>query len=221
MTCGARPRAPRRSPAAWLFLLLIVVLTGCGARPVVLTGKITDAYTGAPVPQASVVVGNTTVTTDANGVFSTPSWRKTDTLAVSAPNYEVLSLPLEGRPELAASDALTITLDTSLRPNTISGTITDAYTGKPLPGAQIVATYAATSTLSATTDDTGRYSLTSLPEQFTLGVSAPGYTTVEQDLRQTTSLDLSLRPNVLAGKVTDRFSGQGVAGAKVAVGAAS
>ena len=221
MTCGARPRALRRSPAAWLLLLLTTMLVGCSSRQVVLTGTITDAYTGAPVPQARVAVGATSSSTDANGVFSTNQWQKTDTLAVSAPNYEALNVPLTGRPELAASDALTFTLDTPLRPNALGGVVSDAYTGKPVAGVQLVASFATTSTISATTDDAGRYSLVGLPEQFTLNASAPAYVTVTQSLSRTTSLELSLRPNVLAGKVTDRFSGQGVGGAKVRVGSAS
>ena len=221
MTCGARPHVLRRSPAAWLLLLLTIGLVGCSGRQVVLTGTITDAYTGAPVPQASVAVGSTTITTNANGVFSTPRWQKTDTLAVSAPNYETFSLPLANRPELAASDTLTITLDTRLRPNSIAGLISDTYTGKPVSGAQIVATFALTSTLGVATDAEGRYSLGGLPEQFALRVDASGYATVEQTVNRATSLDLRLRPNVLSGKVTDRFNGQGVAGAKVTVGSAS
>ena len=221
MTCGARPHVLRRSPAAWLLLLLTIGLVGCSGRQVVLTGTITDAYTGVPVPQASIVVGSTTITTDANGVFSTPRWQKTDTLAVSAPNYEAFSLPLANRPEVAASGVLTITLDTRLRPNSIAGLISDTYTGNPVPSAQIVATFALTSTLSVATDATGRYSLGGLPEQFALRVDAPGYATVEQTVNRATSLNLRLRPNVLSGKVTDRFSGQGVAGAKVTVGSAS
>ncbi len=220
MIRGARSRAPRPSPAALLLLLLAAILAGCSSQPIVLTGTVTDAYTGAPVPEANVIVGDTTIATDANGVFATPSWSKSDTLAVSAPNYEALSLPLEGRPEVAASDALTITLNTVLRPNILTGAISDAYTGKPLAGAEVTASFNVTETLSATTDEAGRYSLAGVPEELSLTVSAPDYAPAEQQVTRATSLDLSLRPNVLAGKVTDRFSGQGVAGATVSVGEA-
>ncbi|HMQ32704.1 MAG TPA: putative glycoside hydrolase [Chloroflexaceae bacterium] len=220
MTRGARPRGPRRSPAALLLLLLAALLAGCSSQPVVLTGTITDAYTGAPIPQASVVIGETTVNTDAAGVFSTPSWRKSDTLAVSAPNYEALSLPLEGRPELEASDALTITLNTALRPNTLEGVVTDAYTGDPVAGAEVVASFNVTDTVRATTDAEGRYSLAGLAETVSLAVAAPDYAPAEATVSRATSQDLTLRPNVLAGTVTDRFSGAGVAGATVSVGAA-
>lgn len=217
---GFRPGAAQRALSAFCMLLLCATLASC-AKPVVLAGTVKDAYTGQPVPQANVVVGGTTLTTDANGVFSTPSWSKTDTLAVNAPNYEPVQLALEGRPELAQSDALTVTLDTSLRPNTLSGIITDEYTGEPLAGAQVATTLNVSNTLSAATDEAGRYSLSGLPEQFTLNVSAPGYASDTRPVDKLTSQDLVLRPNVLAGTVTDRYTNQGVAGATVAVGAAS
>lgn len=219
-TRGVRPRAPRHRPAALFFLLLAALLAGCSSQPVVLTGTITDAYTGAPIPQADVVIGNTQLSTDDAGTFSTPRWRKSDTLSVSAPNYEPLSLPLADHPEIAASDALTITLNTSLRPNTLAGQVTDAYTGDPVAGAEVVASFNVTDTLSATTDAEGRYSLAGVPETVRLAVTAPDYAPAEATVSRATVHDLALRPNVLAGKVTDRFSGEGVAGATVRVGTA-
>ncbi len=220
-TSVARPRLPRRALATLSLLVLAALLAGCNRPPVVLTGTITDAYTGQPVPQASVTIGRTTVTTDDQGVFSTPRWRRSDTLAISAPRYEPLSLLLEDRPELRAADALTLTLDTVLRPNTLAGTISDEYSGQPLAGAQITASFNLTDTLSAITDGTGHYHLSGLPEQFTLSVTAPDYAPVERTLSRTTSLDLALRPNVLSGQVTDRYTGQGVPGATVTAGTAS
>lgn len=223
MIRGARPRLlmPRRAPATFALLLIAALLAACSRQPVMLTGTITDAYTGQPVPQATVAIGNTTVTTDANGAFQTPQWRKSDTLAVSAPNYEPLSLPLEERPEVAATEAQTITLDTAIRPNSISGLVTDEFTGKPVAGAEVKATFDVTATLAAATDADGRYTISGVPETFDLTVAAPDYASFEQQLSRATTRDLVLRPNVLAGKVTDRYSGQGVAGATVTAGSAT
>src|SRR5688500_14094408 len=119
MTRRALPRLSMPTPVpATLALLLTAALLAASTRlPVVLTGTVTDSYSGQPVPEASVVIGDTPISTDAQGVFRTPQWRKSDTLSVAAPNYEPLSLALEGRPELAATDAQTITLDTAIRPN--------------------------------------------------------------------------------------------------------
>ncbi|MCS6882013.1 MAG: putative glycoside hydrolase [Oscillochloridaceae bacterium] len=213
-------RSPGRPAALLSILFLAAIIAGCGRQPVVLTGTITDAYTAQPVPEARVTIGNTTVTTDANGAFSTSRWRRGDVLAVSAPGYEPLRLLLAERPELAASDALTLTLNTVLRPNTLSGTVTDAYTGQPLANAQVTATFNVTSALSVATGADGRYLLSDLPEEFTLSVVAPDYAPVERTLRRTTSLDLALRPSVLTGTITDRYTGQAVAGAAITAGTA-
>jgi len=213
-------RLSARPVALLSLLLLAAIIAGCGRPAVVLTGTITDAYTGQPVPEARVRIGNTIVTTDANGMFSTSRWRRGDVLDVSAPSYAPLQLPLAERPELTASDALTVTLNTTLRPNTLSGTITDAYTGQPLANARVTATFDVTSTLSVATSAEGRYMLTDLPEQFTVSVAAPDYAPVEQPLSRTTRLDLALRPSVLSGTITDRYSGQAVAGATIIAGAA-
>lgn len=215
-------RISRRTPTLIAALLAALLLFGCSSRPpTVLTGTITDAYTGAPVGEAIIAIGETTLTTDANGGFSTPNWQKTDTLAVNAPNYEPLSLTLDGRPELADTAALTLTLNTALRPNTLSGTITDAFTNQPLSGAQLSVTLNVSTTLRVSTDAQGRYSLSGLPEQFSLTASAPDYAAISQELSRTTSLELALRPNVLSGAITDRYTGKGVPGATVSVGGVS
>lgn len=88
--------------------------------------------------------------------------------------------------------------------------ITDAYTKKPLAGALVKAS----DTLSATTSADGSYRLTGVPERFSVTVSAKDYDPVTQSLQQQTSFSSALRPNVLAGTVTDRYSGKPVAGAQ-------
>jgi len=211
--------APRRALPFGILLLVGAILAGCASPPPVLTGTIKDAYTGAPVADASIVIGDTTLTTDAGGVFRTERWSKEDTLAISAPNYEPSSLALAGRPELAQSDTLTFTLDTALRPNVLAGTITDEWSGQPVAGAEIAVTGGISPTLSATTDAQGRYTLSGVPEQFTLVVSAPDYAATEASVDRSTAQDVALRPNILAGTVTDRFTSQPVAGARVKVGA--
>lgn len=205
--------------SACLLLLIAAVLSACGGPPPVLTGTIKDAYTGAPVAEASVAIGDITVTTDANGVFRTDRWSKDDTLAVSAPNYEPLSLALESQPQIAATDVPTITLDTALRPNVLSGQITDEFTGEPVAGAQLSVTIDVSNTLTVATDANGHYSLSGVPEQFTLSISAPDYSAAETIISRSTAFSMALRPNVLTGVVTDRFTGQPVAGATVQVGA--
>ncbi len=221
MAVSLRRRVTRFGLPGLLLLIVTVIVSGCGGPQTVLRGTITDAYTGQPVPEAKVVIGGTSLTTDVNGTYSTSSWNKRDTLTVSAANYEELNLPLAEQPAVSAGDALTVTLATSLRPNTLAGVISDDYTGKPLAAAEVLATFNLTSTVTTTTDSEGHYLLSGLPEGFTLQVSAPDYSPLTQELSRTTVLDLVLRSNVLAGTITDRFSGTGVAGARVQVGTAN
>ncbi|NCC37344.1 MAG: hypothetical protein EOM24_35835, partial [Chloroflexia bacterium] len=195
-----------------------LVVVGCTTTPATLTGVITDAYTGEPGAGALVEVGARTSTTSDEGVFSIARWSTRDTLEVRAPQYEALALPLAGRPELAGTNALTVTLNTSLRPNSLTGVVLDEFTGTPVREAQVVATFAVTQTLTTTTDLEGRYTLNGLPEQFTFTVEADDFAPASEELARTTAFDLNLRPNVLAGTITDRYTAEGVAGATVQVG---
>jgi hypothetical protein len=211
-------RRPTQPGVLALLLITALGLAACSSSPTLLTGTVTDAYTGAPVSTASMVVGETSLTTDAEGNFATTDWQTNDTLEISAPEYAAVALPLENHPAVAGNDALTVTLDLELRPNSLAGTVLDSYTGEPLAGADVAVTLDVTNTLTATTDAEGRYQLSGLPEQFTIAISAPEYAGLEEELSRTTSFDTELRPNVLSGTVTDRYTGEGVADATVQVG---
>ncbi len=212
------PHSLRRPRAVFLILLLTTMLAACAAPAPVITGTVKDAYTGTPISAASVQIGGTTVTTDANGVFTASRWHKTDTLAVTASDYEPVNVPLQAQPQIAQSGTLTITLDTTLRPNVLRGVVNDSLTGKPLSGADLVITEGVSNTLHVGSAADGSYNFVGVPEHFILTVSAPEYAPLTQELRRITSHDLVLRPNVLSGHVTDRFSGKPVPGAAVKVG---
>lgn len=81
----------------------------------------------------------------------------------------------------------------------ISGTITDATDGAPLPGASIVvqgSQEATGSTIGTTTDMDGAFSL-SVPENLnTLVVSFVGYLTQEINIDGRTTIDIQLQPDV-------------------------
>ncbi|OAN43199.1 hypothetical protein A6A03_18610 [Chloroflexus islandicus] len=207
----------RRIVRFWILCALIVaVLAGCAAQPVILTGVVTDAYTGAPLSGVTVAIGEQTLTTDEQGRFQTERWRPEDTLALQAPAYEPLNLPLADQPGVGQSGVFTVTITTSLRPNVLSGVVTDLYTGQPISGAQV--RLEGNEAAQAVTDDAGAYTLTGVPESFTVTVSAPDYAPATETIARATALDVSLRPNTLSGVVTNVYTGQPVAGAKVTVG---
>jgi protocatechuate 3,4-dioxygenase beta subunit len=173
-----------------------------------------DEYTGKPVAAATLDLGGTQLSTDASGKYQIASWSKRDTLQIAANGYEPLTINLADKPELASPTPPAVTLDWRLRPNTVGGVVTDAYSGQPVAGALIKAS----DTLSATTGSDGRYLISGVPGSFTLSVSAKDYEQVSQLLDKTVSFDAALRPTVLAGTITDRYTGQPVAGAMVQVG---
>ena len=204
----------RRLPLVAFALALAALLTACGGPEIPLNGTIIDAYTGRPVSAATITLGGVQLNTDAGGKYQVAQWSEKDTLQIAASGYEPISIVLAQQPQLAKPTPPAMTLDAKLRPNTIAGAITDAYSGKPLAGALIKAS----ATLSATTAADGRYTLVGVPESFTLTVTAADHEPVSQSLKQSIAFDTGLRPNTLAGVVIDRYSNQPVAGATVKVG---
>jgi hypothetical protein len=195
-------------------LALAALLAACGGPEIPLNGTIIDAYTGKPVPAATINLGGAQLSTDAGGKFQVAQWSDKDTLQIAAHGYEPISIVLAQQPQLAKPTPPAMTLDAKLRPNTVAGLITDAYTGKPLAGALVKAS----DTLSATTAADGRYLIAGVPEGFTLSITAPDHEPISQSLRQEVAFDTALRPNTLVGVVTDRYTNQPVAGATVKVG---
>lgn len=196
----------------------LLVLAACGGPTVSVTGRVLDAYTNQPVSNANLTFGtNKPVTTAADGTYATTAWSAKDTLQVSAAGYETTSMNLADKPELAATKTQTVTLDTVIRPNVLTGVLKDAYTGEPIANARI----SASDTISATTDTSGKYTLQNVPEDFQITMTAPDYAEAKADITRTTTHEASLRPNVLRGKITDKYTGKGVAGAEIKAGDAT
>lgn len=207
-------RVPRSIRVSTLSLAALA-LAACGAG-VPLTGTITDAYTGKPVA-AQVKVGWGAASADAQGKYQIGSWSQNDTMQISADGYEPATVALGQQPQLAKPAQPAATLDTQIRPNTLSGTVTDSFTTQPLAGAVVQATQA----ISATTGADGRYTLKGLPEAFSLTVSAADHATLTQEVSRTATLDAAVRPNVLSGTVTDQYTGAALANATVKAGDAT
>jgi hypothetical protein len=204
---------PRRGP---LFLLIAVILTACNTTPkTTLTGQIVDTYTKQPIEGALVTIGEQAgVPTNADGRYATQAWQPSNTAIIQASGYQSSTIELKERPELAASKALTLTLDAALRPNTLSGTIRDEYTNNPLTGAVV----SATGTISATTDDEGRYVLEEVPETFQITVTAPDHEQTRVDINRTVEQDVALRPTTLQGMVVDAYTSKPLPSVEVTIG---
>ncbi len=199
-------------------IVALLLLAACGAPQIPLSGRVIDAYTEQPVANATIKFGDRApLTSDASGTYLTTAWNAKDSVTIEAPGYEPVTIDLSQRPELAAGDPVTKTLETVLRPNTLSGVITNAYTGEPVANARVFVS----DVISATTDAEGRYTLQGVPETFQIAVSAPEFAEARADIARATTHALDLRPNVLRGTVTDTYSGEPIEGVEVRAGDAT
>src|SRR3954465_15905240 len=78
----------------------------------------------------------------------------------------------------------------------ITGKVTDAYSGQPVASAEITAA----GILTETTGD-GSFSFDSLPLTFTMTVEADGSALTNVDPKDSNNLNIKLRPNTLSGRV--------------------
>ena len=191
-------------------LLAALFFTACGETAIPpLNGFVLDQYTQKPIQGALVSVGDTTVTTDAEGGWNVASWQSTDTVAIEATDYTTQSLALA---EYTPQGTTPITLETTLRPNTLSGIVLDQYTGQPVADV-LVQTSAG---ISATTDVSGAFKLINVPEAVDLTISGTDYTSATETLSRTISMETALRPMYLSGVVRDIYSDKPVSGIELA-----
>ncbi|MEY2845318.1 MAG: hypothetical protein RL076_864 [Chloroflexota bacterium] len=203
--------------STWRLLLVcmsLFVLVACGSESVPLTGMVTDAYTGKPMASVVVQLGNTKAMTDATGKYVIERWQRTNVLTATSDTYETVTLNFAERQwpdQLTATDA---SVDITLRPNTLSGVIRDAWSNQPLAGVLIKVSDA----ISTTTGADGQYVLRGVPESFTVQMSAPDYIVNEESLTKTTQRDVALVSGLLTGVVTDQYSGAPLADVVVTAG---
>jgi hypothetical protein len=222
----------------WLLVLLLLIVACGNAKPLpALQATILDAYTGNPVANATITTttdtgGETGYTTNAQGKVVVESWSRDATLTIRADGYEPQQIAVTSVPHLAdvTSESTDVTADFQLRPNTLSGTITNAYTDEPVADAlltvnasvpqpqsdqQTEMTNGATTPITATVGRDGSYILANLPESFTLQVQAPDYKPLETAISRETTQQIALRPSILTGVVTNRYNNEPLDGASV------
>src|SRR4051812_35536532 len=189
----------RRLPSP-LPYLLIALLAGAGLGYFhffayqSLQGKVTNAYTGAPMrdvlltvkpstlaaggPGPSAATSTLTTTTDANGTFALDK----------LPTDPVLSVAVDGFSPQQVPVAEQRTLDIKLVPNVLTGKVIGPD-GKPVPGASVWAGTARTQT-----GPEGGYVLKNIPDERKLVVKAPGYLANTVQFGQVVTQDVTLQP---------------------------
>jgi len=205
-TMAERVSAPRR-------LFAQEVALDFALPPKVLAGSVRDAATGAPLAGATVSGDGQSVTTDAAGDYRLARLRAGSNLHFQADGYYPLALPPPGLPRPDGGGWWGGTLPVALPPTRLAGVVSDAQTGTPLPGAQVVA-----GALMAQTNAAGAYSLERLLEGSTVVARADGYLPAQAIFGDAERLDFALAPNVVSGTVRDAFTAAPLAGAIVTLG---
>jgi hypothetical protein len=95
-------------------------------------------------------------------------------------------------------------------PRALTGRVEDAFTGKPIEGAEITAG----GVLTATAAD-GLYYFEDVPEGSKMIVSAEGYSSVEIETGTSNEVPVKLRPSLVTGRVTDGSTGKPLEGVLV------
>ena len=113
-----------------------------------------------PIPNAQVTVGASTATTGADGIATVTASRGASVEA-SAAGFD------PGAGEVPEQGGLTI----ALRPNVVSGTVTNGD-GQPIAAVRV---FVEGTPVAVETDAQGRYALAGVPEQGTLIYKMPGY----------------------------------------------
>ena len=83
-----------RLPLVACVIILAALLAACGGPEIPLNGTIIDAYTGKPVPAATINLGGAQLSTDAGGKYQVAQWSEKDTLQIAANGYEPISIVL-------------------------------------------------------------------------------------------------------------------------------
>ena len=178
---------------------------------VVISGKVTDAASGAAL-KGAVISGSaleSSVTTDADGAYTLPQLEKGSySFTVSMNGYTSQTISVSESD--ITDDTYTLNIQLTAIPAeelvTVSGTVTGDY---PISGGALsgVTVSAGAGYASATTDENGTYSLSLTSGDYTLTFSKEGYDEKTQSVTAsdftdgTYTLDVSLvLSQVLAGK---------------------
>lgn len=196
-----RPRNRRWPQVSWRYsgilgvaaVLWIITLIVGGGNDAAVIGTVKDAYTGEPVDAAEVVISGTAVETNDSGEFSFEE-PVVGSLNIKRDGYQPTQVPVT--PEQSS-------IEVSLRPTTLEGTVINTRSGEGMAGVTVTATGPDGATTTATTDEEGKYLLVDVPPDATITVSINGFSEVSQPIGQKTELDFEIRPDQVSGVITD------------------
>lgn len=210
---GGRPLSRLSWPLSLAFFLVPLLLLGATllrsqfAGPPQVRLVVTDRYTGQAIPEVTVLADGAPVANTPEGIAPVPVTADSVALEVSAPGYEGVRTTLSrGGPN---------EWQIGLRPNVLSGKLTDSGTTAGIAGADVIVVAPNGSQLQATTNADGVFTFDGVPEGATLRVSSADYGTSEVPIEQKTTIEMAMAPTVVTGKVLD-VAGQPVPDARIA-----
>ncbi|MFC7370131.1 beta strand repeat-containing protein [Fictibacillus iocasae] len=171
--------------------------------PGFITGTITNADTGAPLPETLVRIvdanGNVIaeLITDANGNFTSPGLAAGSyTVVVINPDFlgEVVSVTV------VSGQTETVNIALEPNPGSLFGTVVNSETGEPIAGALVEIFLGQNLITTVFTDAFGEFEVSGLPEAIlTVTATAPGFAIDTEDVAvfagQQSTVSLALLPN--------------------------
>ncbi|WP_129729008.1 carboxypeptidase regulatory-like domain-containing protein, partial [Ectobacillus funiculus] len=199
-------------------------------NPASLTGSVTDAQTGAPLPGTvvQVFIAGTAVPvkstlTDPTGLYVINGLNEGEyRVVMSVDNYGSAIFQIT----LGPGEARVLNAALVANPATIQGQVTDMQTGTPIAGAGVVTVIQGSGVIVASTqtDQTGNYVLTGIaPGSYNVVISAANFTsqTVSVNLTagETETVNVALMPNpaTINGTVRDATTGNVLSNALIQV----
>jgi len=211
---GSHPRRRRLSWKVSLASVLIPLLGVVGTVGYVhfvredrLLVTVVDAYSGRPVVGAQVRAGEVESWSDERGETRIPVDHASH-LEVEQHDYDAVEVVL-------APDQRSVTV--RLRPNVVRGTVIDRVDERPLAGVVVKAVQMGRVVTETRTGPLGQYTLRGVPEGATLLFEHDDYEEMEVTLEQRTEVSVTLRRDVLTGRIEDT-RGMPVVGATIAIG---
>jgi hypothetical protein len=217
-----RRAAPRKSSRLWdriswpvsislfavpvalaLFTFLVPRLSASSEIAV----RVTDRYTGQQISRATLLVGESVMTTGPDGTVTVNPPEDDSSVTVQAPGYEAVTTTLSrgGSPNWQVA----------LRPNVLRGRLTDVDTSVGIDGAEVTVIAPDGTEQVTTTDAEGRYAFDSVPQDASVRFSSADHGTLEEPVAQRIEINRTMRPSFVSGLVTDA-AGAPIAGARVA-----
>ena len=194
-------------------LMLATALWQVFAQVELIDVTVQDSSSGEAIAGALVEVDRLVYETGDDGVVTIEHPGAAATVRVSANGF----IPVVREISSDTADSQPI----SLRPSTLTGTLTIDQTGDPIAGAGVAVLNSDGTVVSSTrTDDSGSYRLIDIPEGAIVQIDAGAYGTLSEEVGTNTEMRFSLSLRSASGVIVDD-DGEPIQGAVVRFGNAT